>query len=118
LRAEVPQSSIYETARRRSFLLKLIHEPQAVHHGTRLVPSRRNGKFEGVRVFGVTPGSLADLLGFVSGDTIIALDGQPFERMEDITLRAYALTQHDGFSLTLRHGEELRTLHYSLVDDG
>lgn len=56
---------------------KLFANPTEVVKGARLVPTIRNGKPEGFKVYAIKPDSLIAKLGFENGDTLIAILGEP-----------------------------------------
>ena len=55
----------------------------------RIVPEVVNGKPLGLRVFGVRPGDLLDLLGFENGDRIDTIQGRTVNAADE-ALEAYA----------------------------
>jgi hypothetical protein len=80
--------------------------------GMRFVPKLDHGAVNGVRVFGVTPGSIPFALGLHNGDTLEAIDGAPLKDLNQL-LELYArLDQLSAVELTgTRAGKPLvRTL--------
>ena len=57
-----------------------------------------------------------DLLGIVSGDTIVAIDGQALESLDDTMGKATAAAQRGSFTLTLRNADLLRIVRYEIID--
>lgn len=52
--------------------------------GTRFVPQLDHGEVKGVRVFGVTPGSIPFAFGLKNGDTLTAIDGAPLKDLNQL----------------------------------
>jgi len=52
--------------------------------GVRFVPKVDHGQVQGVRVFGVTPGSIPFALGLKNGDTLAAIDGAPLKDLNQL----------------------------------
>jgi len=52
--------------------------------GVRFVPKLDHGEVKGVRVFGVTPGSIPFALGLKNGDTLEAIDGAPLKDLNQL----------------------------------
>lgn len=101
---------------RRSFVRRLVGDPGLLGHGTRLVPRYEDGTLTGLKVFGVHPGGIADLLGLVSGDTIVEVDGRGLGWPEAFIGRAGRLLESEHVELTLEHAGRRRTMQYELVD--
>jgi len=57
--------------------------------GARFVPQLDHGEVKGVRVFGVTPGSIPFAFGLKNGDTLTAIDGAPLKDLNQL-LELYA----------------------------
>lgn len=57
--------------------------------GMRFVPKLDHGEVKGVRIYGVTPGSIAFALGLQNGDTLEAIDGAPLKDLNQL-LELYA----------------------------
>ena len=74
----------------------------------RVMPLVKGGEVQGVRVFGVAPGTPAFAIGMKNGDTISAIDGDPIKTAQQL-LDLYAkLDKLDGVELQgLRAGKPL-----------
>ncbi|MCP4447842.1 MAG: hypothetical protein GY811_21270 [Myxococcales bacterium] len=81
----------------------------------RLVPTIKDGKRIGFKVFVIQPDSIPDRLGFKNGDTIHAINGQAVVEPEDF-LSAYgdAKGKSEITVALTRRGTEI-TLHYSIL---
>ncbi len=60
---------------RRSALNKVLTNTTLLARSARIVPSVRNGKPNGFKLYAIRPGSLYSLLGMFNGDTISAING-------------------------------------------
>ena len=60
---------------RRSALNKVLGNTTLLARSARIVPSVRNGKPNGFKLYAIRPGSLYSLLGMFNGDTISAING-------------------------------------------
>ncbi|MCB9714771.1 MAG: hypothetical protein H6712_12970 [Myxococcales bacterium] len=101
---------------RRSFVRRLVNEPEWLDPGPRLVPRLDGDTLTSIEVHDVFPGSLADLLGLVSGDEIVALDGQPLGTLDAFARRAQRALEADALTITLEHADVVRTMQYRLID--
>jgi S1-C subfamily serine protease len=54
---------------------QLILDPAKLVRGARLVPSMRNGKFNGIKLYAIRPNSAYGKLGFSNGDTVRSVNG-------------------------------------------
>lgn len=63
----------------------LLADPMGVAKGARVVPGVKNGKPNGFKLYAIRPSSVYARLGFMNGDTIIAVNG------EDVTTPDKAL---------------------------
>jgi len=61
----------------RSALNKVLANTTLLARSARIVPSVRNGKPNGFKLYAIRPGSLYSLLGMFNGDTINAINGHP-----------------------------------------
>jgi len=61
----------------RSALNKVLANTSMLARSARIVPSVRNGKPNGFKLYAIRPGSLYSLLGMTNGDTINAINGHP-----------------------------------------
>jgi hypothetical protein len=43
----------------------------------RIVPAMRDGKLEGLKLYAIRKGSRLDQQGFMNGDTLLVIDGEP-----------------------------------------
>lgn len=60
----------------RALLDELLADPSIVSKQARVVPSMRDGKTEGFKLYGVRPGSVPKLLGFKNGDLVESVNGE------------------------------------------
>lgn len=102
---------------RRSFLTSLLREPGLLGQGTRVRPARsEDGTTDGLQLRGVFPGSVPDLLGLRSGDTVLAIDGRATRSPSDLVQRIRALDHVGGFTITVRRHDVVHTLSHRVVD--
>lgn len=101
---------------RRSFIGRMLDDPrmlsdlrwQIVHGDDRQVT---------LRVRGVYPGSVAEVLGLRNGDEIVAINGHPL-RPEQTPIRlGRVLYLQDGFTLDLRRHDTIHTRRFTIIDD-
>ncbi len=98
---------------RRELVHGLLSNPTLLRQA-RLVPSIRDGRPDGLRLFAIRPGSVFSLIGFENGDTIRTING--FELTHpDKALEAYTrLRNASQLSVgLLRRGQPL-TLEYTI----
>lgn len=102
---------------KRSFLKRLVLEPESIGAHMRLVPLRRDGHTVGFKVFRIRRGSLGDLLGLRNGDVITALDGVPL--VDPPSPREFMpwLNDADDFRLTVERRGETFSLRHRISDD-
>jgi general secretion pathway protein C len=67
---------------RRTALNKVLANTSLLARSARIVPSVRNGKPNGFRLYAIRPGSAYSLLGMKNGDTIHAVNGKPMNTPE------------------------------------
>jgi general secretion pathway protein C len=93
----------------------ILEDQAGFMRAARIVPDQQNGKVVGVRLFGVTPRSVLDLLGIENGDRIETVNGYDLTNPEN-ALSAYNTLRRnsDVFVLLNRRGQTV-TLHYRIV---
>jgi general secretion pathway protein C len=98
----------------RSLVDKVLSNPAAVARGARIVPSIKNGKPNGFKLYAIRPNSVYAKIGLMNGDTIHAVNG--FElTTADKALEVYTKVR-EANSLTVqatRRGKPV-TLSYSI----
>ena len=62
----------------------MIEDRAAKPGAMRMTPIVKNGDVQGVRVFGVSPGSAAHAIGMKNGDQITAIDGDPIKNAQQL----------------------------------
>lgn len=65
-----------------------IANPMAISRGARVVPSVKNGKANGFKLYAIRPSSVYARLGLMNGDTLQAINGYALESPDD-ALEAY-----------------------------
>jgi general secretion pathway protein C len=88
----------------RSALNKVLANTTLLARSARIVPSVRNGKPNGFKLYAIRPGSLYGLLGMSNGDTINAINGHPINT-PDKALEIYTKLRrasHIAISFTRR----------------
>lgn len=88
----------------RSALNKVLANTTLLARSARIVPSVRNGKPNGFKLYAIRPGSLYGLLGMSNGDTINAINGHPINT-PDKALEIYTKLRrasHVAISFTRR----------------
>ncbi len=73
----------------REYVDQTLENQADLMRSSRIVPESENGAIVGVRLFGVTPGSLLGKLGFENGDSLRTVEGYSVARPEQ-ALEAYA----------------------------
>lgn len=101
---------------RRSFVERMLHDPSLLGPSTRVLGVQGPAGPQGLRVLGVYPGSVPDVLGLRSGDVITELDGLPMRNPVDLAKVRGMLEASDGLELTLQRGELRQTLRYRVID--
>lgn len=92
----------------RNYLIELSANPAALARQMRVIPSIKDGETRGLKLYGIRPGSLPNLLGYKNGDLLLSVNGLPFTSPET-ALGAYSrLRTADTFSVEIeRKGERL-----------
>lgn len=101
---------------RRSFVERMLHDPSLLGPATRVLGVQGPAGPQGLRVLGVYPGSVPDLLGLRSGDVITEIDGTPMRSPGDLARIGAALGERDGLSVTLQRSGLQQTLRYRVID--
>lgn len=101
---------------RRSFVRQVLDDPRmlSAHPWRR---STGSDGHRGLRVRGVYPGSVAEVIGLREGDMIVAVDGQPLACAESPTRLVTTLEQRDGLTLAVVRGEQHLSLRIQFVGD-
>jgi general secretion pathway protein C len=97
----------------RRLVEKVLENPAVVAQGARIVPSIRNGKPNGFKLYAIRPGSIYAKIGLVNGDTIHSINGFELTTM-DKALEVYTKVR-DANNLTVeaeRRGKPV-TFNYS-----
>jgi len=82
----------------------------------RIIPAFEQGKPVGFKLFGITPGSIYEQVGFESGDIVTAVDGIALVS-PDAALEAFShISERDRVTIELRRGDQRHELRYTLVD--
>jgi len=101
---------------RRSFVKRMLRDPSLLSPPMRVFGVHGPSGPEGLRVLGVYPGSVPDLLGLESGDVITKIDGMPMQEPSDLLELGDSLGERRGISLTLQRGALQQTLRYRVID--
>lgn len=73
----------------RNFLDKTLEQQAELMHSARIVPEMEHGRTVGVKIFGLRPESALTRLGFLTGDSLRAIDGYDLTSPET-ALEAYS----------------------------
>lgn len=96
---------------------KLFEDPATVAKGARIVPSMKNGRADGYKLYAIRPTSVFAKLGFSNGDTVTAIGGEPVtdaDKLLEIYAKLRDLKQGAVVSVEItRRGKPL-TLTYTL----
>lgn len=91
----------------RAALAGLLDGP--TRHGLRILPSVRDGQAQGLKIYGLRPGSLPNRLGLKNGDLVVAINGARLASMHEAQTVARQLPTADRIAVDLvRKGEPLR----------
>lgn len=102
---------------RRSFLTSLLQDPGLLGQHVRLRSVRgEHGTTPGLQVHGAFPGSVPDLLGLRSGDTILSIDGKPTRSTADLARIVRSLDRPGAFTVTLQRHDLRHTLRHAVID--
>lgn len=93
---------------------KILENPMAVARGARIVPSIKNGKANGFKLYAIRPSSMYAKIGLMNGDTIHAING--FElTTPDKALEVYAkLRSASSLSVNATRRGKPVSLNYSI----
>jgi len=91
-----------------AFIDMVLGDPAALlDDSTRLREATRQGQLIGMKFTGVTAGSLADRLGFQSGEVIVAVDGLPFRNLDEFVAAAAEIFDAETVTVTTQRGNML-----------
>ena len=91
-----------------AFIDMVLTDPAALlDDSTRLREKTRDGQIVGMKLTGVTAGSLADRLGFQSGEVIVAVDGLPFRNLDEFVAAAAKIFDAETATVTTERGNKL-----------
>lgn len=98
----------------RSVVDKVLSNPAAVGRGARIVPSIKNGKPNGFKLYAIRPSSVYSKIGLMNGDTLHAVNG--FElTTPDKALEVYTkVRESSSLSVTITRRGKPVTLNYSI----
>jgi general secretion pathway protein C len=98
----------------RSALNKVLANTTLLARSARIVPSVRNGKPNGFKLYAIRPGSLYGLLGMSNGDTINAINGHPINT-PDKALEIYTkLRRASHVSISFTRRGKSQTSEYNI----
>ena len=90
-----------------AFIDMMLGDPAALlDDPTRLREATRQGQIIGMKFTGVTAGSLADRLGFQSGEVIVAVDGLPFRTLDEFVAAAAEIFDAETVTVTTERGSK------------
>jgi general secretion pathway protein C len=98
----------------KSLVEKILANPMGIAKGARVVPSQKNGKPDGFKLYAIRPSSAFAKLGLTNGDTLLSING--FELTSaDKALEVYTkLREATSLQVTInRRGKDM-TLNYSI----
>lgn len=98
----------------RDLVNELLENPMAVARGARIVPSIKNGKANGFKLYAIRPSSVYAKLGMMNGDTIHAVNG--FElTTPDKALEVYTkVRESSNLSINVTRRGKPVTINYSI----
>jgi general secretion pathway protein C len=93
---------------------KVLANPMAVGRGARIVPSIKNGKPNGFKLYAIRPSSVYANIGLMNGDTLHAVNG--FElTTPDKALEVYTkVRESNSLSVNITRRGKPVTLNYSI----
>lgn len=95
---------------------KMVGDAELIAKGARVVPSVKDGKSNGLKLFAIRPGSLHAALGFLNGDTVVSWDGAALTSIEVAMAKYATLRTAKRIELgVIRRGKDL-SLVYDIVD--
>jgi hypothetical protein len=101
---------------KRKLLQSLMDNPSQVARGARIVPSIKNGKTNGFKLYAIRPSSVFARIGLKNGDTIHSINGHDLTSLEK-GLQVYTMVLEAKIVVVdlSRRGAAV-TLHYDIVD--
>ena len=98
----------------RSVVDKVLANPAAVGRGARIVPSIKNGKPNGFKLYAIRPSSVYSKIGLMNGDTLHAVNGFDLTT-PDKALEVYTkVRESSSLSVTITRRGKPVTLNYSI----
>lgn len=103
----------YEIA---SSLVDLLNaKPMIVTKGARVVPSVKDGKSVGIKLYAIRPSSIYAKLGIANGDTITAVNGHALTSADALLELHTKLRGSKKLEVELTRRDKPLTLHYSIA---
>jgi hypothetical protein len=103
---------------KREVIDKVLANPTSVARGARVVPSVKNGKPNGFKLYAIRPSSLYARLGFENGDTLHSVAGMPLDSAEN-ALNVYTRVRHlkkKSLEVEISRRGKPMTLTFKFVD--
>lgn len=98
----------------RDVVQKVLENPAAVARGARIVPSIRNGKANGFKLYAIRPSSVYAKIGLMNGDTIHSINGMELSS-PDKALEVYMkLREASSLSVNATRRGKPVTLNYNI----
>ncbi|MCX4241951.1 PDZ domain-containing protein [Paraliomyxa miuraensis] len=101
---------------RRSFVQEALHEPGLLGPATRVSEVQDAEGPTRLRLDGVLPGSVPDLLGLRSGDKILSVDGLPTDSRRSLAEVARRLEHVGAFTIIVERDGRRHALRHRLVE--
>ena len=94
------------------FLDLILETPEVVSRGARIVPSIKNGKPNGFKLYAIRPSSVWAKLGLMNGDTVNAINGADLTTPDKALEVFTKLKEADEINVDLtRRGKPVRILY-------
>jgi general secretion pathway protein C len=98
----------------RSVVEKVLANPTAVSRGARIVPSVKDGKPNGFKLYAIKPSSVYSKIGLMNGDTLHAVNGFELNSM-DKALEVYTkVRESSSLSVSITRRGKPVTLNYTI----
>ena len=109
--------SAYRCKVERSYLEGLIDAPMKMAREARIVPSKRDGESQGIKIYGIRPGSVYRAVGIQNGDLLKSVNGHVLDSLEHIVEAAEKVGKLDFITFEIERRGAPHVLTLEIVDE-
>jgi general secretion pathway protein C len=99
----------------RALLERVMAEPMELAKSARIVPSQRNGKPNGVKLYAIRPKGILARLGFLNSDTLLRINGRDLSAPEKALEIYAALRDANELAIEMERAGKPLTLTVTII---